>query len=275
MLVFDSRHDAGVIVRRIARALVKPPLRIAAAPAYDATIRALLAVERARDRIAEPMRGDVSDVTVLAKTFERPRVARRWIDSVRRLYPSVRLLIADDSRTPLADPRAEVLALPYDVGLSAGRNAALARIDTPFFVLCDDDFVFFRETRIAPVLARMRAAPELDIVGGRVIDLPIYRSLESSRGAGTIAGLSKRESVRNFFVGRTARVRAIGWDPELKLVEHADFFARAKGKLGIAHDPSLAVLHAKTPFDAQYMAKRSDVARYHALLRLKRASRTR
>jgi hypothetical protein len=255
------------------RALLRPPLSVIAAPAYDATIRAALALERARDRMAEPMRGDVSDATVLVKTFERPHIARRLIDSVRRLYPSLRVLIVDDSRTPLDDPRAELLALPYDVGLSAGRNAALAHIDTPFFVLCDDDFVFFRKTNLAPVLARMRAAPELDIVAGQRIDLPIYRSVEKSPEVGTIAGLSKREVVPNFFVGRTASVRRVGWDPELKLVEHADFFERARGVLGVALDPALAVLHAQTPFDAPYMAKRTDVARYHALLKLKRARR--
>jgi hypothetical protein len=260
--------------RRAARALAREPWRRAAAPIYGALIAAELGAQAAIDRALLAPEVDVGDVTLLVKTFERPHLARRLIDSVIRVHPSLRIVLADDSATPMRDPRAKLVALPYDSGLSAGRNAALAEIDTPFFVLADDDFVFFRETRLDRVLEVLRAHEEIDIVGGRVIDLPFLRAEESaSRSLGRIAGLERREVVRNFFVGRTARVREVGWDPELKLVEHADFFERARGVLTIVFDPSLAVLHAKAPFDAAYAAHREDVARYHALLALKRQRR--
>lgn len=282
-----------------------------ARPAWEAVIASELAVHRRLDALAPPEAGPLDDVTVLIKTFERPRVLRRLVESVRRLYPGLGIVIADDSRVPRRVEGATTIALPYDSGISAGRNAGLAAIETPFFVLCDDDLVFFRGTRLAPLLRRMRAHPEIDLVGGRALDLPHYRDVDTRgrraltaaskarRGSparraeeldgapptplrrghaedaqaeapgGTLAGLERREVVRNFFVGRTERVRQVGWDPQLKLVEHADFFARARGVLTVAYDPELAVLHARTPFDAPYMRHREDVARYQALLALK------
>jgi glycosyltransferase involved in cell wall biosynthesis len=261
--------------------LRRKPLDAVARPAWNALIAAELRAHRALDALSPPPAGRLDDVTVLVKTFERPHIVRRLVESIRRLYPSLRVLVVDDSREPIRIAGVETLALPFDQGLSAGRNAGLAAIETPFFLLADDDFVFFRGTRLAPVLARMRTHPELDIVGGRVIDLPDHRCVDTrgrrALGArdddpppnGTIAGLERREVVRNFFVGRTERVRRVGWDPALKLVEHADFFGRARGVLTIAFDPTLAVLHAKTPFDEAYVRKREDVARYHALLAAK------
>lgn len=266
--------------RRILAALKRRPLRWVAAPAWDALITGELAAHRRLDALAPPEPGPLDDLTVLIKTFERPWVVRRLVESIRRLYPALAIVVVDDSRRPSRIEGTVTVELPFDSGLSAGRNAGLARIDTPFFVLCDDDFVFFRGTRLVPLVRRMRTCPELDIAGGRVLDLPHYRHVDtrhrrapgprsSERVAGTIAGLERREVVRNFFVGRTETVRAVGWDPDLKLVEHADFFGRARGVLTVAFDPELAVLHAKTPFDAEYMRRREDVARYRALLALK------
>lgn len=266
--------------RRVLGALKRPPLRWIAAPAWDALIASELAVHRRLDALAPPDEGPLDDVTALIKTFERPRVARRLVESIRRLYPKLAIVVVDDSRRPSRIEGAVTIELPFDSGLSAGRNAGLARIDTPFFVLCDDDFVFFRGTRLVPLVRRMRAHPEVDIVGGRVLDLPHYRDVDTrgrralgaksaAHAGATIAGLERREVVRNFFVGRTESVREVGWDPHLKLVEHADFFGRARGVLNVAFDPELAVLHAKTPFDAQYMRRREGVARYQALLALK------
>ncbi len=262
---------------RIAR---RAPFRWAAAPTWAALIDAELAMHRARDRTAAPMRASLDDVTVMIKTFERPAILARLLRSIRRLYPGLRVIVVDDSRRPVVLDGVDTVVLPYDSGVSAGRNAGLARVETPFFVLADDDFVFFRKTRLGPTLERMRAHPELDIVGGTVVDLPFYRTI-SMRGRrvpgavdekpapGTIAGLERRELIANFFVGRTERVRLVGWENALKRVDHADFFGRARGVLTVVEDPGLEVLHARTPFDRAYMQKRNDVALDLALLRVR------
>ncbi len=261
-----------------ARFLTRPGVRAVAAPAYDALIRTQLAVQARLDALA-PREPHAEDCTIVVKTHERPEVIARLVRSAHRRLTSPRILVADDSRTPSEPEGARTMRLPYDVGLSAGRNRALEAVDTPYFLLADDDFIFWRGTRITQTLETLRRHPEIDIAGGRVIDLPLHRCVDvahrralGATGApvdGEIGGLPRREVVRNFFVARTERVRAVGWDEQLKLVEHADFFGRALGRLEVVFDARLSILHAKTPFDREYMARRTDVERYQALLRLK------
>ena len=125
----------------------------------------------------------------------------------------------------------------------------------------------------------MRSHPELDIVGGQVRTLPTFHEDvgqdnqdvfggDPTRPA-RVEGLPTYDRVANFFVGRTRRIREIGWDPELKLVEHTDFFRRAHKKLLVAFDARFQCLHAMTPFDEGYMRHRSDVRGYEAYLSLK------
>lgn len=85
-----------------------------------------------------------ADVTFLVKTHERPQCLRKLLDSLRRHFPTAPVLVADDGRIALRhrpDDHTQLVALPYDVGLSAARNALLQRVQTRFFVTLDDDFV--------------------------------------------------------------------------------------------------------------------------------------
>lgn len=262
------------------KSLVDGPLRVVASPVYRAVVAGELALERHRDRSAKPSEGALGELTVLVKTFERPRVLRRLVASIRRFYPRLTVLVVDDSREPTALEGVETLKLPFDSGLSAGRKAGLERVATRYFLLLDDDFVFFRETLLAPAIAAMEKHSEIDILGGEVIDLPFYSThdyragglyptpSESLRRPGTlVGGLPAYDQVANFFIGRTERVRLVDWDPALRIMEHADFFTRAKGKLLTVFDERLKVLHARTLFDRSYMDRRQDYDRALAVLK--------
>ena len=218
---------------------------------------------------AEPL---VQQVTALVKTFERPQVLRRLVTSIRRLYPSLRIVVVDDSREPTRLAGVETVAMPYDSGISAGRNEGLKRVATPFVLVLDDDFVFYRRTRLAPALALMQRHPEIDIMGGQLIDLPLLRARPVPSGeifstgakplvplGSSIGGLEVVDKVSTFYVARTDRLAVVPWDPRLKRIDHADFFTRALGVLTTVFNPDLKCLHARTPFDAAYMSKRLDL----------------
>lgn len=206
-------------------------------------------------------------VTVIMKTFHRPRTATRAVEHLRRWYPEIRLLVADDSREDLAfhHPLAEVVRLPFDSGVSAGRNALLERVETEFFLLMDDDNWFSRHTRLDRML-RILERERFDILAGlvwfrrhtermfprrRLNDFFMNLELED----GTFRMLpGHREKTRtyrvcdlveNFYVARTARVREMGgWDGRLKISEHADFFLRAKrAGLKVGYTPLSSVDH--------------------------------
>lgn len=212
------------------------------------------------------------NLTAVIKTFERPEILRRLIKSLRRFYPEMKIIVVDDSFKPTKLEGVETIVMPYDSGVSAGRQEALKHIKTPYMMLLDDDFVFYRHTRVAPVLEKLQKLPEVDIIGGDVIYLPFYRKIDYTKAAihptnamplkapGTrISDMRVHDKVANFYIARTDSIRKVGWDPQIKRLDHADFFTRAKGVLLTVFDPDFNVLHARTPFDREYMGKRLDI----------------
>jgi hypothetical protein len=211
---------------------------------------------------------DISDLTLIIKTFERPYAVSRLVKSIQRRYPQADIMVIDDSREPISIAGVTMLKLPYDTGISFGRNAALDRCETEFFLLLDDDFVFSHRQCLSSLCQYMRTNENIDIAGGRCIDLPLwtvhnFHDLKLSEKAepkiplGTkVADRVVVDRVQNYFIGRTEAVRKVKWSPALKVLEHTEFFSRAKGKLLTVYDPSMLILHVKWPFDLHYMRKR-------------------
>jgi glycosyltransferase involved in cell wall biosynthesis len=254
------------------------PLRPLARHVFDRLVSFELAADR---RCAGPGPDATLDtqLTALIKTFERPRTVRRLIASIRRRYPTLPIIVADDSRQPEAIAGTDYVILPHDSGVSAGRQAGLDRVTTPFVLVLDDDFVFSETTDLALALGHLRARPPVDILGGQLIDLPFLRQLPPPVGkifpttarplipiGSLIDGLRVCDKVMNFYVARTDRLRLVGWDPALRRIDHADFFTRALGVLVSVFDPELQAFHAQTPFDRAYMASRMDIAADQRLL---------
>ena len=252
---------------------------------YDMTIALELAIERILDSVhtirESPCRITADyHLTAIVKTFERPRLLRRLLASIMRTYPSLKVIVVDDSSDPTKSSGAETIFMPYDSGVSVGRNEALRHVTTKYVMVLDDDFVFYRHTDLEASLAVMENHPEIDIVGGEVIDLPLFETGDYSREAlfptdaeatmprGTsLGGLPVYDKTPNFFIARTDRIRLVGWDPELRRVDHADFFTRAKGVLTTVFNQNMKCLHARTPFDSAYMRKREEVERDLEILR--------
>lgn len=263
--------------RDLRRALVTGPVRRIAGPVHDALVTAQLALVN-RAAIA-PMHDVDQRLTLVIKTFERPATLQRLVASIRRMYPSVPVIVVDDSRTPSELRGVETIALPFDQGVSVGRQAGLDRVRTPYVMMLDDDFVFYRETQLGRALAKLERQPRIDLLGGQLIDLPYLRFREPPLGlifaasvaprepiGSTIDGLLVCDKVANFYIARTDSLRRVGWTPALRRLDHADFFARALGVLVSVFDRGLRALHAQTPFDAAYMAHRNDTERDHLVL---------
>lgn len=256
--------------------LVRTPLRRVAAPAYDALTRLQLSLVRLSDQAyvgRRPPPERLTEVTAIVKTFERPTIALRLVASIRRLFPRLKVIIADDSRVPLKCTGVEVVALPFDSGVSLGRQAALERVRTEFTWVLDDDFVLYSGTRLDLPLLVLTDHPAIDLVGGPVINLPLWSKRRSDPmgiyptrsepllGLGSrFGGLEICDKVPNFFVARTERLRSVGWTPELKRLDHADFFTRARGILVTAYCDGFRCLHGQTPFDTGYQQYRQELA---------------
>jgi hypothetical protein len=268
--------------RRLRQRFVDGRLRFLGRPLYAALVGVELAVVRATGAFLPKPASDpalLARLTAVVKTFERPGTVRRLVASIRRFYPDLKVIVVDDSRQPTRLPGAETLALRFDSGVSAGRSAGLARVETSYYLNLDDDFVFYRQTDLVAALRRMEANPEIDIMGGEVVHLPLFHTTDYRRAelprtearpvvplGSFIGDLPVYDKVANFFLARTERLRLVDWDPALKRMEHADFFTRARGVLTSVHNAELKCLHAGTPFDAAYMAHRLDLAGDTAVL---------
>src|SRR5262249_10474061 len=221
----------------------------------------------------------LQELTAVVKTFERPYTVQRLVDSIRRHYPQLHVVVVDDSRNPGAIPGVEMCVLPYKSGLSTGRRAGLAKVTTKYVLILDDDYVFYRGMCLAEALSCMEQLPEVDIMGGCVVNLPFFHTIDYSTASllptsalpvhpigSRVGPFPVYDKVANFFIARAARLRLVNWDPQLKLVEHGDFFTRARGVLTTVYNEDLRCLHAQTPFDFNYMKHRLDYQEAVALL---------
>ena len=213
-------------------------------------------------------------VTAIIKTFERQESLQRLVASIKTYYSRLPILIADDSRRPSKIEGAVCYPMPFDSGVSAGRNFLLSKVQTPFFLLLDDDFVFSPKTRVDLLLATIRKS-DIDLLAGDVFyrkrnSLKHYAgSLETdpdgtlrwiNRHKGVIEGCHVYDIVHNFFLADTEKVKRIGWDSDLKIGEHEDFFLRAREHLIVALRPGIEVINTEdsNPYYRSYRGRRDD-----------------
>lgn len=191
----------------------------------------------------------LSRLTAIVRTCERPKSLERLIRSIGWLHPQMRILVADDGRKPQAIPGADSVKMPSDAGVSACRNALLARVRTPYFLLLEDDMELSRRSGVERLLDAV-AGNRLDLAAGdcercarRMLvftsrrPAPSHGMFEFDGDALRLAagcrvgsdGFFACDLTHNYFVGRTDKVRAIGgWDPQLLVDERVEFFVRAQ-----------------------------------------------
>lgn len=191
----------------------------------------------------------MADVTFVIKTFMRPHLAVRAVESIRNTYPDSRVVVVDDSDAPaslesqLEELRAILLRLPYDSGLSAGRNRGISLVETTYVCVMDDDMLVSEETHIPEMVGLLKDA---DVVCGTMRDhgqmtrweghyvftedggLILKQLREDPQGPGVRS--VQVDFGLNGMVSRTEFLRNHPWDEVLKLHEHTSFY------IGLHHE---------------------------------------
>lgn len=205
--------------------------------------------------------------TLIVKTFGRMDKVFALVRTVRHYYPGLRILVADDgesiAKTAGKYRGFEYLPLPYDVGLSAGRNCLLEKVDTPYFMTLDDDFLLDEQSVIEGLIHALEVGNfdiaagknpvdeskfDIDFCGTMTVDATAMWLQPGFRGEPR-AECHPVDFVPNLFAARTQVIREkLLWDENLKLGEHEDFFWRAK-QLGIrvATCPAVSFIHDQVP----------------------------
>jgi hypothetical protein len=211
-------------------------------------------------------------VTIIVKTFERPHALHRLLYSIRALYGDIKVIVASDSKNPENLPGVRYIHLPFNSGVSRGRSAALHEVTTPYFVSLDDDFILWKGSDLGLMLKGMEAFKEIDVMGGWLINLPF--GVKSGPGGiihlpgtcetGTLSQnyvgpYARHGKVPQFYMAKTDRIRDIGWDHRIKVLDHSMFFGRLYNKRTVVFNKEVSVLHARTPFDSHYLSYRNDL----------------
>ncbi|XP_037397293.1 beta-1,4 N-acetylgalactosaminyltransferase 1a isoform X2 [Pygocentrus nattereri] len=205
-------------------------------------------------------------VTIATKTFLRYDKLQDLIDSVRQFYPTITIIIADDSEHPMpvTGPYIEHYIMPFRKGWFAGRNLAISQVTTKYVLWVDDDFIFSSNTRLEKMLEVLESTT-LDLVGGAVREITgytaTYRHTISSEEGGEegdclhirrgfhhiIEGFPNcvvTDAVINFFMARTDKMRQVGFDPRLSRAAHLEFFIDGLGSLHVGSCDDVIVNHA-------------------------------
>ena len=214
------------------------------------------------------------NVTFLYKSFERQKQAKRLYKCLRRYYPKAKIVIVDDSRVPLVieskDRNLMILHLPFNSGLSKGLAAGLENVVTDFVMRMDDDELLTPESRIHEQVKYLQNNKEVDLVGFQVTRLNRKRLTERYRRirmnkqlkipAGTIIdGKEVIYKPANVYLVRTESLRRIGYDPNIRMLDHQEFFYRAAGELVSVIDSKAYVMHCHNWFESDaYEGYRSD-----------------
>lgn len=179
------------------------------------------------------------DVTICIKVFERQNSCNRLIKQLREHGANMRIIVADDSEKPLDIQGADsVLRLPFDSGLSYGRNRMVESVDTKYFILLDDDNTIYKKTRF-DLMYETITNTDFNIVGGMMRITPYYGVMYIDENNTLIThqlawrGIEQGQYVRdycdNFFMAETEVILNNLWDERIKIAwEHEDFFLQGK-----------------------------------------------
>lgn len=192
---------------------------------------------------------DLSKLTAIVYANGRHKSVERLIQSATRLHPQLRVVVGDDSRQPQPIAGADPIKMPAGIGVSASRNALLARVRTPYFLLLEETMELHAGSHMEKLLEAV-ASGQCDIAAGEIFGCRRKFGLFTSRtlepGHATIdatddalkltagarpgvGGVLSCDVTHNYFVARTDKVRAMGgWDPQLQVDERLEFFVRAR-----------------------------------------------
>lgn len=234
---------------------------------------------------------------IIIKSILRWDCVERLVKSIRRWYPTVEILIGDDSFERLPDELPEAMQrtiatpgvtwfqLEYDYGLPATRNFLMRQCTAEYAVTCDDDFVFTEETRadqladildsdksigVACGLVRMDGLHaqswhghfEFRSVGDKM-DLKIMPLTSRWHQCGE-AWYRQTDLSWNFYCARRDMVLASEADPTFRICgEHLDrFLAFHRDGVRVVETPNVIIGHLDSK-PAEYMKMRYRKSQFY------------
>lgn len=202
-----------------------------------------------------------SKIAIGIKTFMREESLFKTLDSIEKYFPySYKLYVADDSG--MSDEKEYryqqleiqghvVIKLPFNSGLSYGRNEIIRRVTEEYVLMMDDDIRLTDSDSIKKMKQVLDSADDIGLCAGiiyqengdpfgghnysRGLVLEIDKNvLFRHKSIGKLAktdGIlyNYADQVVNFFLAKRAMFKSVAWDNRIKIeYEHMDFFLNLK-----------------------------------------------
>jgi hypothetical protein len=203
-------------------------------------------------------RGGIDQIlTIGIKTFMRPKALEFCLKNIINLYPNINIIISDDSPDNYKVYNKKVIdkfsginknikhiLLPFDSGLSFGRNKFVELCKTKYILVLDDSRTITYKTKLEKMVEFLEDT-DYDLIGGII---PERRGVHShySKNFKKVYNLNDKIYVDyttklkkinyhklnveetnmtlNVFVARTDKLKKYPWNNKLKLGEHSIFF---------------------------------------------------
>lgn len=214
------------------------------------------------------------NITFIIKSYERKSCVEDLVNSISLYIVDPIIIIVDDSHEPLEfnlKVDVSVFYVGHNLGLSYGRNFAVSKVKTEYFILLDDDFLFTNKTDISFLLETLLKYGA-DIVGGVCIDFGFKKRIYNGTYiiedklltldvSNTREKIKKVDFCLNFFIARTNAVKSFLWDDEIKIHrEHDDFFLRAKNLgINVYHNDYVEIEHHPNTNPIYYKDRASNL----------------
>lgn len=213
----------------------------------------------------------MKDTTIIITAFMRPGYLKRCVESIRRFYPKIEIIVSDNGRPDPYIKRALVethkcryLELSFDSGASLAKNAALDVTTSKYAVIIDDDFEFTRNTKLEKFKIVLESNENLGVVGGKPMS---STGKIGTRGSRLLINKEKGifwrypiedpewkeiEGIKYYYVDYTRQFLLIRnapdirWDDDLKIGGlHIAFFINIKLHTSwkVAYVPEVEVIH--------------------------------
>lgn len=114
-------------------------------------------------------------ITIGVKTFLRPKCLKNCLESIRKYYKKVPIIVADDSYdsikkinyTTSKNYNATYLDIEFDSGNAKGKNKIMDSVKTDYYLTFDDDMIMTDQVDLLKCINFLQFAKE-DFIGGDI-----------------------------------------------------------------------------------------------------------
>ena len=196
-----------------------------------------------------------NNLTICIKTLYRKKLLYEHLKMLRGKFPDIKIIISDDSddnykietKNLIKDylnHNIEYIELPYDSGLSKGRNECISRVKTPYVIVTDDSRCIDTElSTFFNILTFLKVNEEYGLITGHCPQRNGYHKhftktfyLDDNKNM-KYKNIDKSKFIKyknikfynnnlgiNCIIGRTNIFKKYKWANKLKIGEHKTFF---------------------------------------------------